>query len=69
MPIPFGREAGGFEIDLAWNNGKLTESKIKSLAGQPAQIRSAIAISVGGKSGKEIELSTEAGKTYTVVPA
>ena len=56
-----------FEIDLAWSGGKLKEAKLKSLAGQTARLRSSVAMSVEGKSGTEIELATEAGKTYTVV--
>jgi alpha-L-fucosidase 2 len=46
---------GGFEVDLAWQNGVLTHAVIHSQLGQPALLRS-------GK--KVVELPTQAGHSY-----
>jgi len=47
---------GGFEIDLVWKSGALTHAVIHSKLGQPCLIRS---------GEKEIELKTQAGRSYT----
>jgi alpha-L-fucosidase 2 len=49
------RARGGFEVDLAWQNGKLASARVQSLLGQTCKLRSA---------GKEIELATMKGKAY-----
>jgi alpha-L-fucosidase 2 len=52
---------GGFELDLAWRNGRLTRLSVLSKAGEPCQIR---------YQGSIREFPTEKGRRYTlpVVP-
>ena len=48
---------GGFEVDLKWESGKLTASKILSKAGNPCNIR---------YGDKVIELKTKKGTSYSI---
>ena len=51
---------GGFEVDMNWANGKLTEATIRSLLGGPCRI------SYGGKM---MSINTRAGKSYKISPS
>jgi alpha-L-fucosidase 2 len=33
------RARGGFEVDITWQDGKLTEAVVRSRAGQPCHLR------------------------------
>jgi alpha-L-fucosidase 2 len=64
------RARGGFEVDLAWADGRLKEAKIKSLAGQPLRLRSSSKLTLAdGDRAMGEEIETEKGKTYIVHPA
>jgi alpha-L-fucosidase 2 len=49
------RARGGFEVDIAWKEGKLQTARIRSLLGNKCKIR---------YNEKVIEIDTQAGKTY-----
>jgi alpha-L-fucosidase 2 len=49
------RARGGFEVDLAWKNGKLQEARIRSLMGNPCKIRC---------NEQVTEFKTQPGRTY-----
>jgi alpha-L-fucosidase 2 len=53
------RARGNFEVDLAWQAGKLKEAKIKSLAGEPFVL-------VDGESEKRMQ--PQRGETVTHAP-
>lgn len=54
------RARGGFEIDMAWDNGKLTSVKVKSLAGNPLRLAT--------KEGL-LKKNTSQGEVYEFSPA
>jgi alpha-L-fucosidase 2 len=49
------RARSGFEVDIYWKNGRLTQAVIRSLLGKSCKIRYA---------GKTVELKTQAGESY-----
>jgi len=49
------RARGGFEVDLAWQDGKLVEARIRSDKGSPLMVRYA---------GKSVIVDTRVGQTY-----
>ncbi|MBI4553304.1 MAG: glycoside hydrolase family 95 protein, partial [Candidatus Latescibacteria bacterium] len=70
------RARGGFEVDLAWDHGRLTRAIIRSLKGRECAIRLADArvtqdgrdVDVRRESGRLV-FQTKAGEAYRVTPA
>ena len=69
------RARGAFEVDIKWDNHKLTNASIKSLAGGNCKIRTAIPIIIKGmniKSKKDnngyvLSFNSQKGKTYQLM--
>ena len=53
------RARGGFEIDIAWQDGRLTEAGIRSSVGGPCRVRTATPIVVR-RDGREVEVTASA---------
>ena len=53
------RARGGYEVDIAWIDGKLTEATVRSVLGRPCTLR---------YGAKTVKFETEAGGTYRFGP-
>jgi alpha-L-fucosidase 2 len=76
------RARGGFEVDIAWENGKLTTAEVRSLLGNICAIQAdgPVTGTYGGKTVTDMNVSsrkrdvhvllfsTKPGRTYLVTP-
>ena len=68
------RARGGFEVDMAWENGQLTEARLHSTLGRDCTLRTAATVSIACDNvpieteqlDSVVTFGTEAQKTYEI---
>jgi alpha-L-fucosidase 2 len=55
------RARNGFEIDVQWKEGKLTQAQLKSISGKPCRIRSDVALTIANNGKPVTTTSPEKG--------
>ncbi len=71
------RARGGFDVDMAWKDGKLTQAQIVSNLGQDCSVRTPGQVNVTcdgsrikySQSENAVNFHTTAGETYTIAPS
>jgi alpha-L-fucosidase 2 len=69
------RARGGFEVDMAWDHGKIVRLTVRSGLGNPCRIRSDASLTMQDSASPPlkspeahvIDFDTRAGTTYTLV--
>ena len=59
------RARGGFEVDIAWKQGRPTQVRVKSLAGKPLQLRTVIPLA--DQKGQRYQKPTPTKKEQVIV--
>ncbi|MBI4325831.1 MAG: glycoside hydrolase N-terminal domain-containing protein [Chloroflexi bacterium] len=71
------RARGGFDVDMAWKSGRLTEAAVRSTLGGPCRVRASVPVAVReGVAGVPVqrpeklvaEFAAVAGRTYALSP-